>query len=383
MDDSDSEYSESSSEERECIGEIVDIELIKNDPIIKLNEEIMNLLLDITKDNIDSTIDTLINVLNLSNGILPTFTRILYRAASIRYRLIKYYVELVQKLTNMVDIVEFLRKYLFFGFSISAYDFIHALKDSKILNEDEVIKTEKRCLINRQIFFDYEPNEIIAAVKEDDVDSLQTITSTPGFDIDSMINDIFLPTRVLENKSISLIRYSALFGSVKCFKYLLLNHASIEQNSLLYSSSFTAQTYAIAGGNTEIIRLVEQQGILPIKEEIKLAIMFHHSEIVQWLIERFQVTSLDEIYLKLCIDSENFKYLDLFSTFNTYSIFEAACSASCVEIARLILENYNVQVIDSFVKACEWNRFDIVKLILDIKGDSFNVNQTVCFELII
>ena len=47
---------------------------------------------------------------------------------------------------------------------------------------------------------------------------------------------------------ISLIDFCCLFGSLKCFKYLLLNKCEITENTLNYS---------IAGGNQEIINILK------------------------------------------------------------------------------------------------------------------------------
>ena len=50
---------------------------------------------------------------------------------------------------------------------------------------------------------------------------------------------------------ISLIDFCCFFGSLKCFKYLLLNKGKITEKTLKYS---------IAGGNQEIINIL-QDGI--------------------------------------------------------------------------------------------------------------------------
>ena len=53
------------------------------------------------------------------------------------------------------------------------------------------------------------------------------------------------------SSSISLIDFCCFFGSLKCFKYLLLNKCEITEFTLKYS---------IAGGNQEIINILKENG---------------------------------------------------------------------------------------------------------------------------
>lgn len=94
-------------------------------------------------------------------------------------------------------------------------------------------------------------DDISKAIYIDDVDTLQSIVSKHGIDINnakipSSIFDVF---QFAPNQELSLLNYSVMNGSIKCFKYLLLNHA--EMNDLTFVLS-------IYGGNTEIIRSVDQ-----------------------------------------------------------------------------------------------------------------------------
>ena len=53
------------------------------------------------------------------------------------------------------------------------------------------------------------------------------------------------------DSSFSLIDFCCFFGSLKCFKYLLLNKCEITKKTLKYS---------IAGGNQEIINILKENG---------------------------------------------------------------------------------------------------------------------------
>lgn len=91
---------------------------------------------------------------------------------------------------------------------------------------------------------------LLKAVKKDDVDFLQTIVSTNAdFDINQRIPKTVFEPNPNANKNYFLIEFCCLFGSVKCFKYLLLNHARLP---------FMHHIPAIIGGNVEIIHILEQ-----------------------------------------------------------------------------------------------------------------------------
>ena len=73
----------------------------------------------------------------------------------------------------------------------------------------------------------------------------------------------------------SLLSLSAFFGSIKCFQYFLLN----TPKSLLNSSTLP---FALAGGNSEIIKLIDQQMNQPVKEHSLIALLFRHDKLFDW-----------------------------------------------------------------------------------------------------
>lgn len=97
----------------------------------------------------------------------------------------------------------------------------------------------------------FEPDdEITKALRIDDVDTFQSIISS------KQIKDIsicFIPSNIFDSfiyDKISYLNYSAAFGSIKCFKYLMLNHSKIDTHTFYFS---------LCGGNFEIIKIVDNQ----------------------------------------------------------------------------------------------------------------------------
>lgn len=83
---------------------------------------------------------------------------------------------------------------------------------------------------------------------------------------------------VFPSSSFELLNFTAFYGSIKCFKYFLLNGISL---------SGDVSKYAICGRNTEIIGIIEKEGI-PFKDCIELAIMFRNSsKVIDKLIKQY------------------------------------------------------------------------------------------------
>ena len=93
-------------------------------------------------------------------------------------------------------------------------------------------------------------------IDNDDSDALQEYLSHPSRSVDMTFFTIphFSMYSCPISGDVSLIDYAAYRGMVKCFKYLLLNGAKLTKGG-----EATSMTYAICGGNIEIIHIVEEQ----------------------------------------------------------------------------------------------------------------------------
>lgn len=93
----------------------------------------------------------------------------------------------------------------------------------------------------------------------------------------------------------SLIDTAALFGSVRCFKYFLLNGHKLGENSM---------RCAIFSGETEIIHIIENEGFHVKESDLQYSIINHHRDIFDWIQAKFHpmVMSVDD--LNLCFKHE-------------------------------------------------------------------------------
>lgn len=99
----------------------------------------------------------------------------------------------------------------------------------------------------RQFIDNMEPDdELTKSLRNDDVDKLQLIVTANRINI----SDAIIPYNVFDDLETTLINYAAYYGSLKCFKYLLLNNGIINKETLYF---------AVYGGNIEIIQIVNQK----------------------------------------------------------------------------------------------------------------------------
>ena len=96
---------------------------------------------------------------------------------------------------------------------------------------------------------DMEPeDELTKALLHDDVDKLQSIIIKNSLDIPTAT----VPYNIFDDfdEKPTIINCAALYGSIKCFKYLFLNDGKIDESTLYF---------AVSGCNNEIIKIVDQE----------------------------------------------------------------------------------------------------------------------------
>ncbi|OHT02568.1 hypothetical protein TRFO_30226 [Tritrichomonas foetus] len=108
----------------------------------------------------------------------------------------------------------------------------------------------------------------------------------------------------------SLISYAAFFGAEDIFKYLLLNNAKINEK---------VPPYAVAGGCTEIIHILEEKKIPFGEDAINAAIEYNRNDIVNYLNSTIEI-QLNLRHLFTAIQSYNLNFfLDIIKDVNVNS----------------------------------------------------------------
>ena len=152
-------------------------------------------------------------------------------------------------------------------------------------------------------------NEVILKIiQTDDIDEFIAYISQNDSNIDIILEpSIYEPSQFI-NSCKSLIDYAIIFGSIKIFKYLILN--SNESNFAPNRKDIDQNAYyincAILGNNPDIIHLIESNNQLCFNEScLIMAINFHRFEIFQYIIETLNLQDMQP-FINASIFSFNF-----------------------------------------------------------------------------
>lgn len=118
-----------------------------------------------------------------------------------------------------------------------------------------------------EIFEIYPKNSFERTLFKDDIDLLHQLCSTPGFDFNFKLDNT------------TMIDMSAKYGSLKCFKYLLMNNARI---------SFTTLEDSFIGNNYEILHICERSNQVTSLCMLN-AIQYYHNETVNYLQTKYKL----------------------------------------------------------------------------------------------
>lgn len=217
---------------------------------------------------------------------------------------------------------------------------------------------------------------LLKALLDDNVESLQSYISKNNYDLNQTIPYSYYDQNYPILVSAKAIDYAALFGSINCFKFLIMNMEDLYYQGLLNSS--------IAGGNHEIIHIVENniqcQNSIDYNQLLEIAILFMQNDLIDYIIEKSDIKIESENYIK-CIYSSNYeailklRKLDDSDSINYYGeigstpidiaafedyldFFKFFLSIKGIQYKKL--NNYGKTILQSAVRG---NSLDIVKYI--------------------
>ena len=255
-------------------------------------------------------------------------------------------------------------------------------------NYEELSKNEWE-LHKRLVREGVNPSNIGKAIRSDDIEELQEISSQTNFDFNQKIEPSLYERFSFVNKeNVSLIDYAAFFGSIKCFKFLLLN------GSDLYNSG----KFAVAGGNIEIITLCEQNHS-SFEGSCETAIQFHRNDIFRYIYDN-EIEKIDEnnqsashretekspseIKLKklndlglISITNNNYEILSFLEgecMKTNDSLINHAAKIGNLFLVKYFLENNQIPK-DILVFASESGNIELVKFIFEQEGIDINAKD--------
>ncbi|OHT14830.1 hypothetical protein TRFO_14777 [Tritrichomonas foetus] len=200
-------------------------------------------------------------------------------------------------------------------------------------------------------------SEIAIIIRNDDIEQFQSFISRTNTSLNSNIPNSFYEICLFLKNSVSLIEYAAFFGSTEIFKFLWVNNVNLPS---------TLCDFAVAGGNYEIVHLIESNKSLKYSSDNLLnAILFHRNDIAHYLNDTIGLEYTFDV-LAQCIMAYN---IEIF-----------------VEICHLADDDINM--------GNEWgwtalhfatmhNRFDLVKLLCQVEGIDVMSRNNVYFVIFI
>lgn len=201
--------------------------------------------------------------------------------------LLRYFLE--KKYVNRHDIDTFKYTNGLPSYSYQFYDFyvgnMHYSAYQYIFRNYNELSRDNFSLHRKLVFEGKNQNPLFQMIEKDDIENLQkTMAFNPLIDVNTIIEGCYYESRQVFQSNCSLIEIAAYFGSIKTFKHLLLNNATMDKQKL--------PLMAVYGGNAEIIRILKQRGFsFTDKYEdrnnlfIEIAIRMNHFDILRWLVE--------------------------------------------------------------------------------------------------
>lgn len=170
-----------------------------------------------------------------------------------------------------------------FQFMSGIFQILDPQFDCNSTNEEYIHKFCLKLLALNQIEFSrieheltFPHDDLLSIIYRDDVDRFQMISANQNIDYNSTIS-IENPFLFNITKDMVLIEVALALGSIKIFKFLLLNKTNLNQNRPL-------SKYSIQGGNLEMIHIIEQHGFTFSKDEIFESSYFHRNALIEWII---------------------------------------------------------------------------------------------------
>lgn len=235
--------------------------------------------------------------------------------------------------------------------------YIDYMNEEKISNLQEMINNT------------FQKDSLAYFIMKDDLDSVTNRTCLPSF----QINDL-LPNTIYCNSDIMKFRFtplelSAYFGSINVFKFFIEQSADFERNSNLIA-------YAIAGGNMEILRILQQREC-NFESSLSFAAKYHRFEIFQWLVDVCGQQINNDILLtcctvnnlpclQYCFEIEDGNFIQTIPDYSIDSLIKEAVKFGSLDVFNYLISFPHEKI--EFATSVIFRQPHMVKLLLD-RGD--------------
>lgn len=273
-------------------------------------------------------------------------------------------------LINVNDILEYGNQYpdIFFWFplEIGIPVVCRSSKYFKYIVQNFKHYKENDYKVYRELLeYGYELGTPELAIKNDSINELVFLSSSPGFDFNCDVPPNGFNTRDRMN----YIQLSAFYGSEHSFKFLILNGCEV---------NLKVARCSVIGGNLGIVRLCEQNGCT-FEDCLDSAIIAHRNDIFDWIIS---TKKSNKPSLSVALDYLGYKALTTFERedieeFNRDNkVVWQICDTTSTSIAKFFINNgfdFIKEINNSdLVKSMHYGAIDFISFILD---SGYNINK--------
>lgn len=179
-------------------------------------------------------------------------------------------------------------------------------------------------------------------IRSDSINDFISYVNSNVFEIDSLIPDsIFETNSILLDKKSSIIDYSAFYGAIKIFKYLIANKASVDKDIWLF---------AMHGNNPEILHILEDQQIVPnddadYKKYFYESLKCHHNDFSAYFQDNYMnnIADLDKLEMfSIALKYHNYAFFP--TTVKNKFVFYDFCQYDYCLLVDLFLKNIKINV---------------------------------------
>lgn len=195
-------------------------------------------------------------------------------------------------------------------------------------------------------------------IRKDDINAFQKLAASPDFYINQIVPKSMFYRSVFKWQKLRLIHFAALCGAKEIFTYLLLNGADYDYQE----HEAKLITYAIAGGNIEIVTLLDSKPGIDFNGALHVAAFYHQTDIFQWIYD-MKTQDLESLYL------------------NDGSVLNwATISNNISSIVFCLQHNANVNKMDDgfftpLHHAAKNCRREAIRILVRVKGLKFDPND--------
>lgn len=129
-------------------------------------------------------------------------------------------------------------------------------------------------------YLNIEKDQLRLSIKLDDFDTFQKILSNSNISINSKIQESILENDLFVPHSLSLIEYAITLGSINIVKFLLLNNAEMNPDTII--------NFVIRSQNYELIHIIESKlNDKFIKSSLYESISSWNNEMIDYVIDNY------------------------------------------------------------------------------------------------